>query len=1157
LFSTRKIGCERQQKSKRKLQQTRMEKQHKVLTDYYLYSLRNTFKGARQNRGYDYFKKKRVRDFRPQSAGLNANVLGSEKRMYDVSIRFQFPDNFDVLPLLPFLENPASQAFPRDFWPRFFSFLQHDARIFCQCADQNTMCKHAVATLFEWGRQLNENPRMLLEVFHPWFSNLTQSLKGDERKFFPFDHLTDIPDELSSEGFIFDSSLFLNIPQGFPEQAFQALLSFTKEEGYSDSNKEHTLQAYYSIMRLVGEGVFSPTGIPEKTMPAGDLQWIATADMRDEIWQFLSKDDDFPETVYDIPEFLSFTFPYLNWTAEDKGEEDELWMQIFRFAGGLIRIGAFMPSLEEVGPEQEKIRWVPMGCTPALHKAIAHMEAAIPDSFILFLEQNEDAFYLKRGKRFSFMFSRIVYHLLYLQGLSPHRVANTKAKVAMGLEVFRSDVQWEKEAFRKAFSFFLPIFSEGVPEIQVIWNENEQKVEVSVRFLPYSGRPRLLNTITYSHLPEEPLYLQQLFKLLQKIDSRLWRKEQPFSALVKDPAWLKEWNEQTRKHYEQLGFRILIPRPLPEVVDLLAEGWIDMDSDEQSKGWGSLTFEWRLTVGGKPISFPAVRKLIKDSDGLIRYNNKLIHVNRQEAERLLIWLEKHKPIKSSEILHTALSGNRYGLPVSRTKQVKYWINALRNSKNVPTPKGLQARLRPYQYKGYLWLYKNMRMGFGSLLADDMGLGKTLQVLTFLLKIKEEKRIEEQKVLVVVPAGLMYNWQAEAVKFTPALKTYLYHGGDRDIKSALANDLIITTYGTLRSDEETLSSILWSCVIFDEAQQLKNPSTGQTKAARNIKSAYTIAMTGTPVENRLLEMWSIMEQINPEYLGGRQSFEYDWAKPIEQNQDSITLNNFRSIISPFILRRVKTDKNIIQDLPDKLIFNKYAHLTPTQSKLYNDFMEEMLQEVEEMDGISRKGNVLKLLTGLKQICNHPSLHSGRPAESLEESGKGALLMDILQQIHEAGEKTLIFTQYTQWGEMLIPFLKAQFGEAPAYLHGGLNAKQRQQQIEKFESEDGPFIFLLSLKAGGTGLNLVKATHVIHYDLWWNPAVENQATDRAFRIGQTKNVMVHRLINKGTLEERIDSMLQQKSRLADLTVKSGEQWIGDLTNSELRQLLTLRD
>jgi len=1135
-----------------------MVKQHKALVDLYLHSLRGTFKGARQSKGLEYYKRKRVRDFKASPAGLNANVLGSEKRSYDVAVRFQFPDNFDVLPLLNYLEDPEKNAFPRDFWPRFFSFLRHDARFFCHCSDTHPVCKHVIAIFFEFGNQLSHNPKILLEVFKPWFEKHTATMNvGKSMQFFPYNHLTDIPDSLAPAAFQFNQQLFDNLPARFSEQAFLALLNFTKEEGYSDTHKEQAHLAYINICKLVGLGVQSPTGTPDQLRPKGDLQWIATWDMNDEIWQFTSAQDDFPEHVYDVPEFIAFTFPYLNWTSElSEVESQEIWINIFRFAGGLIRAGAFMPILDKISETKEQVRWIPMGYTPALHRAISEMEAAIPDSFILFLHQGEEAFYLTKGKRFSFIFSRIIYHLLHIQGLSPHRVVNGKARVAMGLEPFQSEVEWERKAFRNIFTFFRPIFTEGLPEIHVFWQETEQKVEVSMRFLPYSGRPRSLSAITFAQLSREPIYLLQLFKLIQQIDSKLWKRESPFLALINDPQWLRDWETKYKQLYQSLGFRVHVPRPLPEVVDLTSEGWIDWNPEEGQETWTALTFEWKLFIGGKPISFPAVRKLIKDSDDLIRFNNKLVHITREEAERLLLWLERHKPLKSTEILHTALAGNRYGLPVSRTKKVKHWLAALRSNKSIPTPKGLNATLRPYQFKGYSWLYKNLRMGFGSLLADDMGLGKTLQVLTFLLKAKEDGLLKKQKALAVVPAGLLYNWEAEAAKFTPGLKVHIFHGAERKIATALKADLVITTYGTLRSDEETLTTIEWFCTIFDEAQQLKNPGTAQTKAARNLRSNNSIAMTGTPVENRLLELWSIMEQINPEYLGTRQSFEQDWAKPIEQNQDSITVANFQNIIGPFLLRRVKTDKSIIEDLPEKLVFNKFSHLTDTQTRIYNDFMEEMLMQVEEMEGVARRGNVLKLLTGLKQIGNHPALFHKNGNAKPEESGKTAMLLDVLGQIYDAGEKTLIFTQYTSMAEILIPMLEARFEQKPAYLHGGLSVKDRQKEIERFESDSGPFIFLLSLKAGGTGLNLVKANHVIHYDLWWNPAVENQATDRAFRIGQTKNVMVHRLINRGTLEERIDEMLQQKSQLANLTVKSGEQWIGDLSNNELRKLLTLK-
>jgi SNF2 family DNA or RNA helicase len=443
----------------------------------------------------------------------------------------------------------------------------------------------------------------------------------------------------------------------------------------------------------------------------------------------------------------------------------------------------------------------------------------------------------------------------------------------------------------------------------------------------------------------------------------------------------------------------------------------------------------------------------------------------------------------------------------------------------------------------------------------MGLGKTLQVITAILKFKEEGLLEKEKVLVVAPTGLLTNWQAEFQKFAPGLKIEIYHGTQRDMAKLNDYDALITSYGIARGDAEILKKMKWHCMVIDEAQNIKNQDTAQSKAIKSIKSGNFIAMSGTPVENRLSELWSIMDYSNRGFLGSLKEFNEIYGTPIERLNDKETADKLKKVTAPFLMRRLKSDKTIISDLPDKIEIDSYANLTREQAGLYEKTLQKALDEIEDINKSDQKslfvrqGLVLQMILALKQICNHPTqfLKNGKLDASL--SGKLDLLYNKLDSIVESNEKVLIFSQFTEMGNMLRHFITERYKEEPLYYHGGCTLNQRKEMVDRFQTNHADKVFVLSLKAAGTGLNLTAASHVIHYDLWWNPAVESQATDRAYRIGQKNNVMVHRFITKNTFEEKINAMIQQKKALAEMTVATGENWIGNLSNKELREIFTM--
>jgi SNF2 family DNA or RNA helicase len=475
------------------------------------------------------------------------------------------------------------------------------------------------------------------------------------------------------------------------------------------------------------------------------------------------------------------------------------------------------------------------------------------------------------------------------------------------------------------------------------------------------------------------------------------------------------------------------------------------------------------------------------------------------------------------------------------------------------PEGLSASLRPYQVRGFSWLSFLKGLGLGACLADDMGLGKTVQTLAFLQRERENG--EQRPVLLVCPTSVVNNWQKEAAKFTPNLPIFVHHGSSRKRggefqSAAAAHGIVLSSYALLQRDQEALAGVQWAGIILDEAQNIKNAGTKQARAARSIEASYRIALTGTPVENHVADLWSLMEFLNPGLLGSEGSFRKRFFVPIQVYSDVRASENLRRITAPFILRRSKTDKKIIADLPDKFEANIFCNLTKEQASLYEAVVKNAQAAIEKSAGIERKGLVLATLMKLKQVCNHPAQFLKDNSAIDGRSGKLTRLSEMIEETIEAGDRSLVFTQFSEMGELIQRHLRESFGLDVIYLHGGTPRKRRDEMVERFAQPDGPRVFLLSLKAGGTGLNLVQASHVFHFDRWWNPAVENQATDRAFRIGQTKNVQVHKFVCAGTLEEKIDAMIERKKDVAGKVVSSGESWISEMSNTQLRDLFELR-
>ncbi|HEY1336258.1 MAG TPA: SNF2-related protein [Bryobacteraceae bacterium] len=867
------------------------------------------------------------------------------------------------------------------------------------------------------------------------------------------------------------------------------------------------------------------------------------------------------------------------------GDDLAYWTAALRFAADLVRRGQFLP-----GAVPGQARWMPVidpgrlhafakAMPPAARALAGPPSHAAPDAsaetvLTGFLSVAVDPLVrFSEPPRPGPVESP---HDEWLAALTSPEPALDQAALGAQIEEWQRPIRASARVpYRLCFRLAEPARAEGPWRVDYLLQSAK---DPSLHFPAaeiWNARPK-----TIAALRQDPGLLREHLLVSLGQSARICP---PIDASLRSPAPDAYTTDATGAHaflrefapaLEQSGFGLMLPswwtRRGPA---LRLKAKAKVKSPKKSSGMGLtlesvLQFDWQMALGDEKITRAELAALAKQKSPLVQFRGQWIEAGADEIAAALKFLERGGGETTlRDVIQMAL-GAADGTTaieiegIEASGSIGDLLAKLEGRKpfaELPQPAELAGELRPYQVRGFSWIDFLKSIGLGACLADDMGLGKTVQTLAVIQHNRAEG--EQRPVLLVCPTSVAGNWQKEAAKFTPELPVMLHHGAARHRGEAFAEEaqrhaMVISTYALLHRDREALESVDWAGVVLDEAQNIKNAETLQARAARSLHAGYRVALTGTPVENSVGDLWSIMEFLNPGFLGPRSAFHKKFFVPIQVYSDQSAAERLRRITGPFVLRRLKTDRSIIADLPEKLEMKVFCNLTKEQASLYESVVKDAERQLKEAEGIERKGLVLATLMRLKQLCNHPAQFLQDNSAIPGRSGKVARLAEMLEETLAAGDRSLIFTQFAEMGAILRGYLQETYGVEVPFLHGGTPKKQRDQMVDRFGAADGPRIFILSLKAGGTGLNLTAANHVFHFDRWWNPAVENQATDRAYRIGQRRNVQVHKFVCAGTLEEKIDEMIERKKDVAGRVVGAGEAWLTELSNDQLRDLFALR-
>ena len=867
------------------------------------------------------------------------------------------------------------------------------------------------------------------------------------------------------------------------------------------------------------------------------------------------------------------------------------WGGALRFVANLASRDRFLPSVSAEG-DAFHARWKPLIAAPDRHLLHELARTMPPSARSITLEAagggrkppEDDPALLLRGfvEWLIDVFPRIANRSARPRALPPRTNDQNIASVWMSrlctmesripgdrelLENFLAQVnRWHRAAVLEAAFPWLLSFRVREPDESA----EEQQWRVQYILKPVTGgEPLVINQDTVDQVSR-----RHVTRLLARAATICADIREDTDSFPLDVTGAFRFLTETAPRLEREGFGVFAPdwwkshenaalvRARPVVKPLATPGISTFSLDQL------MQFDWEVAIGGENYTREELDRLAASTAPLVKVHNKWVLFEPQSI-RAALELWKRQPAMARDVIRMALAAPDAPPGVQfEEARGEGWIGELLEKlegrsrfEELPVPIGFRGTLRPYQVRGFSWLGFLRQYGLGACLADDMGLGKTIQALALLGH--DRANGVNRPALLICPTSVVGNWRKEAARFAPDLPVLIHHGiarrrGAEFAEEAGRHALVVSTYALVHRDLEALKEVGWSGIILDEAQNIKNPETRQSRAARSLTADYRIALTGTPVENNVGELWAIMEFLNPGFLGGAADFRRKFLLPIQKRADSDAAGQLRKLTGPFMLRRLKTDRQVLQDLPEKMEMKVFCNLTPEQASLYQSVVTDTTRALDAATGIKRKGVILAALTKLKQVCNHPAQFLKDESKLPGRSGKLSRLTEMVEELLSEGDRALIFSQFVDMGERLRHHLSATFGQEVLFLHGGVPAHKRDQMVERFQDggDSGPRLFVLSLKAGGTGLNLTAANHVFHFDRWWNPAVENQATDRAFRIGQKRNVQIHKFVCVGTLEERIDEMIERKKAIADNVIGAGEAWLTELSTAEIKDLFALR-
>lgn len=1177
----------------------------------------NAFEGIdysnRLPRGRSYAKPERVHSLEINGGKVSAEVQGRRRSPYKVAISLKPFNKTEKKRLLDAIkDNPHAigKLLNGDLPSHIYQLAQRSKIELlptawrsvngrCSCPDWAVPCKHLAAVVYLLSIEIDKNPFLIFELHGMDLLGEIQSLTGaitQSDAFYPnpFKEQEAVIKEPASEKSTLQLlELDLSVVRDLAERIFGLLTS--EPLFYAKDFRSELQKQYKRTSRLVA-----------RFRGASDEDPMQIRDFRgkslvlDEVGAFECVIDDHGNKSHATIDAWIDELACLRSTGAKSVNDGDayavFWYVLYRFAQVLLERNAYVPLVRVFSQKEATIGWQPASLDASVTETLERIYECCPSELVFIARQEKNSIHRRKPDQKSQVDIALSVLLSYgiRQAFGDKAAKNANELMQQWFftgQLFRFEwfgvadtpivvQRWlnclslrdrehqilllvEEEEEADASLDYADMDDEEPAVRELITTQLQISLDLKIQIkdtlhtvaeivsheASIAGSAKILSDLTFltSYLPDLEQFLRDAD---YSDDSKITYSLEEFAPVLLNSLPV----------LELLGVKLVLPKSLNKLlrpqlnlkVTKTAQGSARTFLDLQKV----ISFDWQIALGDVSVTPEEFRQLVSSVSGLVRIRDQYVLLNHDEVESIAKRIENLPPSLSSlELLKGHLTNELDDASIDIDRSIQKLLEESISSKQISIPKRLTADLRPYQRLGFEWLVHNARMGFGSILADDMGLGKTVQVIAFLLHQKEHQEIKNVDALVVLPTSLITNWRKELERFASSLTVHVYYGPQRKLPKK-TYDVVLTSYGTLRSDVEILSKRKFRTFIVDEAQTIKNPTAQQTRAIKKIRADVRIALSGTPVENRLLDYWSIFDFTMRGYLGTKTAFQSKLATPIELERDQACLEKFRKLTAPFILRRLKTDKSIIKDLPEKIESDRFCTLTPDQASLYQntiDSLEDSLADVESE--FERSGYLFKLIMALKQICNAPSQFLHRAYSGSDESGKLALFVDILGEALEADEKVLVFSQFKQMGDLLVDCMKNEFGMETPFIHGQLSRKRRDENVEAFQNDSRVRAMILSLKAGGTGLNLTAASQVVHYDLWWNPAVETQATDRAYRIGQTKNVLVHRLLTENTFEERINEMLQSKRDLAEMTVTDGELSITDLSNDEIRELVAL--